>query len=113
MREQRRDLALRVGADIAIDPRDPDFDRVVQEATAGNGFPYVVDAVGSSRVLESAIRIAARGGNILLFGVARPDDVASVRPNEIYAREAGPLFIDAARIRHYSRKTDILGSMAG
>ncbi len=87
MREQRRDLALRVGADIAIDPRDPDFDRIVREATAGNGFPYVVDAVGSSRVLESAIGIAARGANILLFGVARPDDVASVRPNEIYAKE--------------------------
>lgn len=87
MREQRRDLALRVGADIAIDPRDPNFDKVVQDATAGNGFPYVVDAVGSSRILESAIGIAARGANILLFGVARPDDVASVKPNEIYAKE--------------------------
>ncbi|MGO1267322.1 MAG: alcohol dehydrogenase catalytic domain-containing protein [Microbacterium gubbeenense] len=87
MREQRRELALRFGADVVIDPAAPDFTERMMELSAGNGFPYIVDAVGSSRVLATAIEIAARGANILLFGVANPDDTAIVRPNDIYARE--------------------------
>ncbi|HIY65074.1 MAG TPA: alcohol dehydrogenase catalytic domain-containing protein [Candidatus Agrococcus pullicola] len=86
-REQRRDLALRFGADVAVDPAATDFAERMNELSAGNGFPYIIDAVGSSRVLTTAIEIAARGANILLFGVANPDDTATVRPHDIYARE--------------------------
>ncbi len=87
MREQRRDLALRMGADLAVDPTASDFAERMLEISDGDGFPYLVDAVGSSRVLEQAIGIAARAANILVFGVARPDDRLSVSPNEIYAKE--------------------------
>ncbi len=87
IREQRRDLALRMGADVALDPTAVDFAPRMMELTDGDGFPYLVDAVGSSRVLEQAIPLASRGGTILVFGVARPDDRLAVSPNEIYARE--------------------------
>lgn len=87
MREQRRDLALRMGADVALDPTASDFATRMMELTEGDGFPFIVDAVGSSRVLEQAIPLASRGGTILVFGVARPDDRLTVSPNEIYARE--------------------------
>lgn len=87
MRERRRELALRMGADVALDPRDEHFTERVLELTNGDGFPYIIDAVGSSRVLEQAIRIASRGARILLFGVARPDDRWTISPNEVYAKE--------------------------
>ncbi|PWR15473.1 alcohol dehydrogenase [Micromonospora sicca] len=83
-RADRREAALRMGADAALDPA------ALDEATAltdGLGFPHVIDAVGSGRILESAITVSSRGGRILVFGVARPDDEARVRPNEIFARE--------------------------
>ena len=87
MRSQRRDLALRMGADFALDPTDADFADRISAFTDGDGFPYLIDAVGSSRVLEQAITLASRGANILVFGVARPDDRLTVSPNEIYAKE--------------------------
>jgi threonine dehydrogenase-like Zn-dependent dehydrogenase len=86
-RAHRRALALRAGADIAIDPNDSDFGKIVDHATSGNGFAYVVDAVGSARILESAVEIASRGAKILVFGVSKPEDVAAISPNDVYARE--------------------------
>jgi threonine dehydrogenase-like Zn-dependent dehydrogenase len=86
-REGRRDLALRMGADVAIDPRDPDQVRQARDLTGGEGYPAVVDAVGSSAVLEQAITLARRGGRVLEFGVASPDDVAAVRPHDLFSRE--------------------------
>ncbi len=87
MREQRRELALRMGADVALDPTADDFTERMMQLTDGDGFPYLVDAVGSSRVLSQAIPLASRKGTILVFGVARPDDRLEVSPNEIYAKE--------------------------
>lgn len=86
-RPSRRDLAQRFGADVVLDPHADDFTERAMALTGGVGFPYVVDAVGSAEVVETAVSLASRGGNILVFGVARPDAVARVRPNEIYARE--------------------------
>lgn len=77
-RADRREAALRMGADEAV-PSDA--------ALGDRTFPHIVDAVGSGRILESAIARASRGGRILVFGVARPDDEARVRPNEIFAKE--------------------------
>lgn len=87
MRANRRDLALRMGADYALDPTAKDFTRRIYELTEDEGFSYLVDAVGSSRVLSQAISVAARGANILVFGVASPDDRWSISPNEVYAKE--------------------------
>lgn len=83
----RRDLALRVGADLTLDPLAGDFDERVLEVTNGYGFPYQIEASGSAAVVETAVGIAARHGTVLLFGVAAPDATATIRPQEIYAKE--------------------------
>lgn len=90
-RQQRRDLALRMGADVALDPTDAGFADTMAELTRGDGFRYVVDAVGSSKVLAQATAVASRGATILVFGVARPGDRWEVSPNEIYAKELSVL----------------------
>lgn len=86
-RPNRRDLALRMGADDALDPAAEGFTDRIAELTQDEGFPYLIDAVGSSRVLSQAISMAARGANILVFGVASPDDRWEISPNEVYAKE--------------------------
>lgn len=82
----RRDLALRMGADTALDPT-ADNSAAIADLTGGDGFAATVDAAGSARVLEQAIALSARGGRILLFGVADPHDRASISPNDVYQRE--------------------------
>lgn len=87
VRKERRSLALRMGASVALDPTEDGFTDRMAELTDQQGFPFLVDAVGSSRVLEQAIAFAARGANILIFGVASPDDRWQISPNEVYAKE--------------------------
>ena len=84
---ERRELALRAGADVVLDPADPAFTDTLMELTGGYGVTYQIDAAGSPRVIETAIRLAARKGTILFFGVAAPEATATIHPQEIYAKE--------------------------
>jgi len=75
-RPDRRDLALRMGADSAVEPSELE-----------PGFAYLIDAVGSAPVLRECLRLAAPGATVLVFGVATPSAVLDVRPYEVYAKE--------------------------
>lgn len=86
-RPDRRELALRMGADAAFDPRNSDHLSRAMDLTGGEGYAATVDAVGSSSVLERAVAMARRGGRVLEFGVAAPDDTAAIRPHELFNRE--------------------------
>lgn len=86
-RPGRRKLAERMGADLVLDPADDDYLQQATAATGGLGFPFLIDAVGSPAILENAINVAARGARILVFGVAAPDAVARIRPQEFFAKE--------------------------
>ncbi len=83
----RRENALAFGADFALDPNAQGWREALRDHTGGLGFDAVIDAVGASATFEQAIFAAARGGTILVFGVARMRETASVRPYEIFQRE--------------------------
>jgi threonine dehydrogenase-like Zn-dependent dehydrogenase len=102
-RPDRRDLALRMGADSAVDP-----------SALEPGFAYLIDAVGSAAVLETCVRLAAPGATVLVFGVAAPAAVLPVRPYEIYAKEL-TLLGTAVNPFTQSRAVELLGrlSLAG
>jgi L-iditol 2-dehydrogenase len=86
-RASRRRLAERMGADVVLDAADGGYREQARTAAGELGFPYLVDAVGSPAILEDAVTLAARGGRILVFGVAAPDAVARIRPQEVFAKE--------------------------
>jgi L-iditol 2-dehydrogenase len=79
----RRATALSMGADAVFEPK---FEHLMDH-TEGQGFDFVIDAVGASATFEQAVAVAARGGRILVFGVAPMHAAATVRPFDIYARE--------------------------
>jgi L-iditol 2-dehydrogenase len=85
--ESRRQDALAFGADHVMDPQDSNWKTAMEEATGGLGFDAVIDAVGSSRTFEQGVSLAARGGTVLVFGVAPMQATASVRPYDIFSRE--------------------------
>lgn len=86
-RPDRRDLALRMGADAVYDPTVEGWQSEALGLTHGTGFRNVVDAVGKARLLELAVVLAARGGRILVFGVAEPGETARIEPRELFAKE--------------------------
>ncbi|MHB8890634.1 MAG: zinc-dependent alcohol dehydrogenase family protein [Candidatus Limnocylindrales bacterium] len=83
----RRDSAVMFGADTTVDPSGEGWEDGALAIVGGAGFDYVVEAVGSPRVLESAIPLAARQGTILVFGVANPGETAAIKPQEVFVKE--------------------------
>jgi 2-desacetyl-2-hydroxyethyl bacteriochlorophyllide A dehydrogenase len=79
--ETRRTRALEFGADRVVGAMP------IEGAPTEEAFDAVIDAVGSASTFESAIANSARGGKILVFGVAASTANANIRPYDIYARE--------------------------
>lgn len=62
----RSEMALKVGADLVVNPREENFKEVVLRET-GVGADAVIDAVGS--LVNDAISVCRRGGRVVLFGM--------------------------------------------
>ncbi|WP_129662852.1 zinc-dependent alcohol dehydrogenase [Phytoactinopolyspora endophytica] len=69
----RREMALRNGADHAIDPGHEDQQERTREITGGRGFDVVIDASGSSRAARGLLDIAAPGATVV-YGAMYPVD---------------------------------------
>ena len=67
--EEARKRALRAGADIALDPREPGAVIAVREASAG-GLDVALDVVGSVDVLAQAETCLARRGRLVMVGMS-------------------------------------------
>ncbi|MPW24537.1 alcohol dehydrogenase catalytic domain-containing protein [Alkalibaculum sp. M08DMB] len=70
---ERRDLAIKYGADYAIDPITQDIEKESMKITNGRGYDTVVDCSGSVRAVGVLPKITARGGT-LLYGAMYPND---------------------------------------
>lgn len=71
---QRRELALKVGADYAFDPSEPDFAEKVKAVTKGKGVNACVEVTGVSAAMKQALECAAPMGRISLLGCTRVSD---------------------------------------
>ena len=71
---ERRALALKLGADYALDPADPDFVARVREITRGKGVRATVEVTGVSAAMKQALECAAWMGRISLLGCTRVSD---------------------------------------
>ena len=73
---KRRELALRLGADAALDPLSPDFKEQVKALTGGKGVNACVEVTGISAALKQALSCMALRGRIALLGCTRVSDCA-------------------------------------
>lgn len=71
---ERRELALKLGADYALDPREPDFVKKVVDLTDGRGPDGVVEVTGFIPALQQALEYIAWQGRISLLGCTRISD---------------------------------------
>jgi threonine 3-dehydrogenase len=67
--EFRRELAVRMGATVAIDPRERDLKDVQHELGMVEGFDVALEMSGNAMALRSAIANMAHGGRIALLGI--------------------------------------------
>ena len=69
--QERRALALKLGADIALDPADPEYTNKVLELTDGRGASTVVEVTGNGDALNQALLCTAPFGRVALLGCTR------------------------------------------
>lgn len=75
---RRLDRARAVGADLALDPRDPDFLADIADFCGDVGVDFVVEAASSWRAIQTAYQIVRRRGTIAV--VARHTDTPDFNP---------------------------------
>lgn len=71
--EDRRNMALDLGADFVINPMASDVYEEGMKFTNGRGYDAVIDCSGAWRALDVLPRLVAKGGT-LLFGAQYPTD---------------------------------------
>lgn len=74
--EQRRKLALSLGADYALDPSESDFVQKVMTITKDKGVNTCVEVTGVSAAMQNALSCASQQGRISLLGCTRVSDCA-------------------------------------
>lgn len=82
----KRALALRHGADEAIDYRENDWSKTVNSMTGGRGADVVFDPVGGDVTLES-LRCLNWGGCLLIVGFAS-GEIARIPANRLLLKRA-------------------------
>lgn len=68
--EERRNQALEIGADYALDPTQPDFAQRVKEISGG-GVPVCIEVTGVGKGFDQALDCMAKFGRIALLGCTR------------------------------------------
>lgn len=85
--EIRRELAVRLGADAAIDPLHEDLPQRLSELLSRDGADVVIECVGNPHTSAQAIDAAAGCGRVMLFGVPNPDAVLQTKMHPIFQKE--------------------------
>ncbi|MCE5312580.1 MAG: zinc-binding dehydrogenase, partial [Nitrospiraceae bacterium] len=83
----RLDKALEFGADFVIDVSKDALHERLAELTAGHLANIVIVGPNSAEAMKQGIRCTGRGGTVLLFTPALPNEKLDIDPNEIYFKD--------------------------
>ena len=66
---RRRDIAIRMGADCVIDPREVDPVQQILDSTGGLGADVVLEMSGHPLAIRQSFKVLRNGGRISLLGI--------------------------------------------
>lgn len=81
---QRREKALKSGADAAIDPSQDDVEAKILELNHGRKADAVIITIGNKHANDDAIKMVDIAGRILYFASAHPGEPLDINPNYIH-----------------------------
>lgn len=68
--ERPLELAKRLGATVALNPREVNVESAVMDLTGGLGADVVIEAIGATTTIRQAFDLVRRGGTVTLVGIA-------------------------------------------
>ncbi len=84
--EWKRQIALKVGADLVLDPSKENVLEAIRDLTRV-GADVVIECVGRSDTVSLGFELARRGGTLELFGVCPVGMKIPFEPNNVYFKE--------------------------
>lgn len=69
--KERREFALKLGADYAFDPFEADFAEKVKNLTEGKGVETAIEVTGVGQALDMTLDCMAKRGRVALLGCTR------------------------------------------
>jgi L-iditol 2-dehydrogenase len=97
---EKRELGIKLGADIAIDPFNESIDSVLKSNSIEN-IDVTIECVGLKSTMLDAIKYTGRGGTAMLFGLTEPNCEIPLKPFDVFKRE---ITIKASFINPYTQK---------
>ena len=85
--KEKREVALKLGADFAIDPVNESVVEVAEKITDGRGFNVVVECSGARSAAPVCIDIAAKCGTVVYFAVYPTDYEMPLNLFNCYCKE--------------------------
>jgi L-iditol 2-dehydrogenase len=67
--EAKRGLGLRLGADLAFHPDDPELKTAIADLTGGRGADVFLEASGRTEAFQTGLDLIRKRGTIVVFGV--------------------------------------------
>ncbi|GAA5150798.1 MULTISPECIES: quinone oxidoreductase family protein [Amycolatopsis] len=80
--EEKRSLALELGADVAVDSRAEDMTAALREANGGKRVDVVLDMTGG-RVTDQSVAALAPFGRLAFYGMASREQPKPVQPGSL------------------------------
>ncbi|HEU5470130.1 MAG TPA: NADPH:quinone oxidoreductase family protein [Actinophytocola sp.] len=84
---EKRELALSLGADAAIDPAAEDLTAAIREANGGDRVDVVLEMTGG-RVFDQSLRALAPLGRLAFFGMASREQPSHLDPRNLLSHSS-------------------------
>lgn len=85
--ENRGKLALRLGADVWLNPKKSDFSNCIRQETNNLGVDTVIVSVNIPEIINVALENTKKGGTVNLFGGFPIRTKANIEPNLVHYNE--------------------------
>lgn len=83
---EKREMAYQLGADYVLDSNSHELLARIKDLTTG-GADVVIECVGQRAAADMAIKVARKGGRIILFGLAGKNDSINLNLHEFFLKE--------------------------
>ena len=107
----RRELALAVGADVAIDPGEADVRHEIPAATGGRGVPVAIDCATRGRSLNDCLHVVAKLGRVVVTGI--PYEACVTLDFHVLRRKEAHLFTVRRSNHETALAVELMKSHAG
>ncbi|XVQ07997.1 quinone oxidoreductase family protein [Spirillospora sp. CA-255316] len=108
--KEKRELALELGADAAVDPAEPDLTAALIEANGGRRVDIVLEMTGG-RVTDQSLRALAPFGRLAFYGMASREAPSPVQPANLMAHSTTITGMWLAHV--FQMPGDIMGTALG